>query len=298
MGRHSCCYKQKLRKGLWSPEEDEKLLNYITKHGHGCWSSVPKLAGLQRCGKSCRLRWINYLRPDLKRGPFSQQEENLIIELHAVLGNRWSQIAAQLPGRTDNEIKNLWNSCIKKKLRQKGIDPNTHKPLSEPLQQQVSPSSTTTASSSSPPSNIPRNNNNNNNNFFDHNTNSTAAAAAAAAPNNFSWGLVNESTVGSIKSDDPEDIKWSEYLHSPFLLGGGISNTNNQNSSSSSHLQPILYSNIVKPESHFSNTTTATGSNPTWHHQNDHHQLQAASSEIMYTNKDLQRLAVAFGQTL
>ncbi|KAK7284468.1 hypothetical protein RJT34_19214 [Clitoria ternatea] len=131
MGRHSCCYKQKLRKGLWSPEEDEKLLNYITKHGHGCWSSVPKLAGLQRCGKSCRLRWINYLRPDLKRGAFSQQEENSIIELHAVLGNRWSQIAAQLPGRTDNEIKNLWNSCLKKKLRQSGIDPNTHQPLTE-----------------------------------------------------------------------------------------------------------------------------------------------------------------------
>lgn len=112
MGRHSCCYKQKLRKGLWSPEEDEKLLRHITKYGHGCWSSVPKQAGkfiplfpsnkyktlinlffnlfpgLQRCGKSCRLRWINYLRPDLKRGTFSQEEENLIIELHAVLGNR------------------------------------------------------------------------------------------------------------------------------------------------------------------------------------------------------------------
>ncbi|XP_010556667.1 PREDICTED: transcription repressor MYB6 [Tarenaya hassleriana] len=131
MGRHSCCYKQKLRKGLWSPEEDEKLLRYITKYGHGCWSSVPKQAGLQRCGKSCRLRWINYLRPDLKRGAFSQEEENLIIELHAVLGNRWSQIAAQLPGRTDNEIKNLWNSCLKKKLRLRGIDPVTHKPLTE-----------------------------------------------------------------------------------------------------------------------------------------------------------------------
>ncbi|KAI4301609.1 hypothetical protein L6164_034870 [Bauhinia variegata] len=131
MGRHSCCYKQKLRKGLWSPEEDEKLLRHITKYGHGCWSSVPKQAGLQRCGKSCRLRWINYLRPDLKRGTFSQEEENIIIELHAVLGNRWSQIAAQLPGRTDNEIKNLWNSCLKKKLRQRGIDPVTHKPLSE-----------------------------------------------------------------------------------------------------------------------------------------------------------------------
>lgn len=131
MGRHSCCYKQKLRKGLWSPEEDENLLNHINHHGHGCWSSVPKQAGLQRCGKSCRLRWINYLRPDLKRGAFSQDEENLIIELHAVLGNRWSQIAAQLPGRTDNEIKNLWNSSLKKKLRLRGIDPVTHKLLAE-----------------------------------------------------------------------------------------------------------------------------------------------------------------------
>lgn len=131
MGRHSCCYKQKLRKGLWSPEEDEKLFNHITRFGVGCWSAVPKQAGLQRCGKSCRLRWINYLRPDLKRGAFSQQEEDLIVSLHEVLGNRWSQIAAQLPGRTDNEIKNLWNSCLKKKLRQQGIDPSTHKPLSE-----------------------------------------------------------------------------------------------------------------------------------------------------------------------
>ncbi|MQM12813.1 hypothetical protein Taro_045733 [Colocasia esculenta] len=86
--------------------------------------------GLERCGKSCRLRWINYLRPDLKRGAFSPEEENIIVELHAVLGNRWSQIAAHLPGRTDNEIKNLWNSCIKKKLKQRGIDPSTHKPLS------------------------------------------------------------------------------------------------------------------------------------------------------------------------
>ncbi|KAK6924802.1 SANT/Myb domain [Dillenia turbinata] len=129
MGRHSCCLKQKLRKGLWSPEEDEKLFNYITRFGVGCWSSVPRLAGLQRCGKSCRLRWINYLRPDLKRGMFSQQEEDLIISLHEVLGNRWAQIAAQLPGRTDNEIKNFWNSCLKKKLMKQGIDPNTHKPL-------------------------------------------------------------------------------------------------------------------------------------------------------------------------
>ncbi|KAK9117258.1 hypothetical protein Sjap_016205 [Stephania japonica] len=136
MGRHSCCLKQKLRKGLWSPEEDEKLYNHITRYGVGCWSSVPKQAGLLRCGKSCRLRWINYLRPDLKRGTFSQHEEDLIISLHELLGNRWAQIAARLPGRTDNEIKNFWNSCLKKKLRQQGIDPTTHKPLASEIQSQ------------------------------------------------------------------------------------------------------------------------------------------------------------------
>ncbi|XP_073015805.1 transcription factor MYB53-like [Primulina eburnea] len=126
MGRHSCSVKQKLRKGLWSPEEDEKLHTFITRFGVGCWSSVPKLAGLQRCGKSCRLRWINYLRPDLKRGMFSQEEEDLIITLQKALGNRWAQIATQLRGRTDNEIKNFWNSCLKKKLIKQGIDPSTH----------------------------------------------------------------------------------------------------------------------------------------------------------------------------
>ena len=78
----------KLRKGLWSPEEDDKLMNYMLNNGQGCWSDVARNAGLQRCGKSCRLRWINYLRPDLKRGAFSPQEEELIIHLHSILGNR------------------------------------------------------------------------------------------------------------------------------------------------------------------------------------------------------------------
>ncbi|CAN0891876.1 Transcription factor MYB46 [Linum grandiflorum] len=116
----------KMRKGLWSPEEDEKLMNYMMSNGQGCWSDVAKNAGLQRCGKSCRLRWINYLRPDLKRGAFSPQEEDLIVHLHSLLGNRWSQIAARMPGRTDNEIKNFWNSTIKK--RQKSMSSSSTSP--------------------------------------------------------------------------------------------------------------------------------------------------------------------------
>ncbi|XP_073024250.1 uncharacterized protein [Primulina eburnea] len=127
---HQCCNKQRVKRGLWSPEEDEKLVMHIAKHGHACWSSIPKLAGLQRCGKSCRLRWINYLRPDLKRGSFTELEETTIIDVHRILGNRWAQIAKHLPGRTDNEVKNFWNSCIKKKLIARGFDPNTHNLLS------------------------------------------------------------------------------------------------------------------------------------------------------------------------
>ncbi|XP_044480110.1 transcription factor MYB106-like [Mangifera indica] len=133
MGRSPCCDKVGLKKGPWTPEEDQKLLAYIEEHGHGSWRALPAKAGLQRCGKSCRLRWTNYLRPDIKRGKFSLQEEQTIIQLHALLGNRWSAIATHLPKRTDNEIKNYWNTHLKKRLTKMGIDPVTHKPKNDAL---------------------------------------------------------------------------------------------------------------------------------------------------------------------
>ncbi|KAJ1405809.1 SANT/Myb domain [Sesbania bispinosa] len=133
MGRSPCCEKVGLKKGPWTPEEDQKLMAYIEEYGHGSWRALPAKAGLQRCGKSCRLRWTNYLRPDIKRGKFSLQEEQTIIQLHALLGNRWSAIAAQLPKRTDNEIKNYWNTHLKKRLTRMGIDPTTHKPKTNAL---------------------------------------------------------------------------------------------------------------------------------------------------------------------
>ncbi|KAL9227596.1 hypothetical protein vseg_003269 [Gypsophila vaccaria] len=116
MVRAPCCEKMGLKKGPWTPEEDQILINYIRLHGHNNWRALPKQAGLLRCGKSCRLRWTNYLRPDIKRGNFTQEEEETIIKLHELLGNRWSAIAARLPGRTDNEIKNVWHTHLKKKL--------------------------------------------------------------------------------------------------------------------------------------------------------------------------------------
>ncbi|KAK6118020.1 hypothetical protein DH2020_048235 [Rehmannia glutinosa] len=139
MGRQPCCDKVGLKKGPWSADEDQKLVNFILTNGQCCWRAVPKLAGLLRCGKSCRLRWTNYLRPDLKRGLLSEYEEKMVIDLHAQLGNRWAKIASHLPGRTDNEIKNHWNTHIKKKLNKMGIDPLTHKPLPPPTADQPPP---------------------------------------------------------------------------------------------------------------------------------------------------------------
>ncbi|XP_075637624.1 transcription factor MYB60 [Castanea sativa] len=126
MGRPPCCDKVGIKKGPWTPEEDIILVSYIQEHGPGNWRSVPTNTGLLRCSKSCRLRWTNYLRPGIKRGNFTPHEEGMIIHLQALLGNKWAAIASYLPQRTDNDIKNYWNTHLKKKLKkfQSALDPH------------------------------------------------------------------------------------------------------------------------------------------------------------------------------
>ncbi|XVF42672.1 hypothetical protein PTKIN_Ptkin01aG0383500 [Pterospermum kingtungense] len=139
MGRPPCCDKVGIKKGPWTPEEDIILVSYIQEHGPGNWRSVPTNTGLLRCSKSCRLRWTNYLRPGIKRGNFTPHEEGMIIHLQALLGNKWAAIASYLPQRTDNDIKNYWNTHLKKKLKkfQSALDPHM-------AHQDPSPTTTTT----------------------------------------------------------------------------------------------------------------------------------------------------------
>ncbi|XP_010487946.1 PREDICTED: transcription factor MYB34-like [Camelina sativa] len=148
MGRMTWFDANGMKKGEWTAEEDRTLVAYIKVHGLGNWGILAKKAGLPRCGRSCRLRWLNYLRPGIKRSKFTPQEENEIIKYHALIGNRWAVIAKQLPNRTDHDFKNHWNSCLKKRLAKERIDPMTHEPTVLTVE--------ATSSSTTPPSSTPR----------------------------------------------------------------------------------------------------------------------------------------------
>ncbi|CAN6807029.1 unnamed protein product [Brassica oleracea] len=127
--------KSHVRRGLWKPEEDMILRNCVESHGEGNWADISRRSGLKRGGKSCRLRWKNYLRPNIKRGGMSPQEQDLIIRMHKLLGNRWSLIAGRLPGRTDNEVKNYWNTHLNKKSnsRKQNATESVEAPTDKPV---------------------------------------------------------------------------------------------------------------------------------------------------------------------
>ncbi|KAG6478512.1 MYB-like transcription factor EOBII [Zingiber officinale] len=113
---------EELRRGPWTVDEDLLLVNYVAQHGQGRWNALALSAGLKRTGKSCRFRWLNYLRPNVRRGNITPEEQLIIVELHSQWGNRWSKIARFLPGRTDNEIKNYWRTRVKKHVKQLRCD--------------------------------------------------------------------------------------------------------------------------------------------------------------------------------
>ncbi|XP_052171512.1 transcription factor DUO1-like [Diospyros lotus] len=117
--------EQAIKKGPWTAEEDEVLLNFVNKYGPRDWSSIRSMGLLPRTGKSCRLRWVNKLRPNLKVGcKFSVEEERVVIDLQGRFGNKWATIASYLPGRTDNDVKNFWST------RQKRLARILHSPAS------------------------------------------------------------------------------------------------------------------------------------------------------------------------
>ncbi|XP_026441350.1 transcription factor MYB113-like [Papaver somniferum] len=126
-----------LRKGPWAEDEDLLLRKCIEKHGAGKWGQVPLRAGLNRCRKSCRLRWLNHLQPDLKRGEFEADEVDLIARMHKLLGNRWSLIAGRVPGRTANDIKNFFNTHLKKKCFSKHGQKNKQKKRRRPSRRNI-----------------------------------------------------------------------------------------------------------------------------------------------------------------
>ncbi|XXG61173.1 hypothetical protein AAC387_Pa04g2891 [Persea americana] len=109
--------RRQYKKRLWTKEEDQILMEYLSAHGRGRWNDIAKATGLKRSGRSCRTRWMNYLCPNVKHGEFSEEEEELIIRLHNLLGNRWSLIAGRVPGRTDNQVKNHWKAHLCKKFK-------------------------------------------------------------------------------------------------------------------------------------------------------------------------------------
>ncbi|KAH0663335.1 hypothetical protein KY290_029254 [Solanum tuberosum] len=147
--------QEEMRKGPWTEQEDVQLVFYVKMFGDRRWDFLAKVSGLKRSGKSCRLRWVNYLNPALKRGKMTPQEEHLVLQLHSKYGNRWSKIAGKLPGRTDNEIKNYWRTHMRKQAQDE--KKNTNKASISPSSSNFSNCSSSSANSPAEDSSTERN---------------------------------------------------------------------------------------------------------------------------------------------
>ncbi|KAK6137864.1 hypothetical protein DH2020_028392 [Rehmannia glutinosa] len=189
--------KEEMRKGPWTEEEDVQLALYVNLFGDRRWDFIAKVSGLKRTGKSCRLRWVNYLHPGLKRGKMTPHEERLVLQLHSKWGNRWSRIARKLPGRTDNEIKNYWRTHMRKKAQEK-----------KKAKSQSSSSSSSSNSSSSSMSDSPRPEFNPAKETKERSFYDTGGVDLLAAPGEIKTGLEIEENTNIVYSMD--DI-WKEF---------------------------------------------------------------------------------------
>ncbi|KAK7261309.1 hypothetical protein RIF29_27618 [Crotalaria pallida] len=273
MGRAPCCDKANVKRGPWSPGEDSKLKEHIEKHGTGGnWITLPQKAGLNRCGKSCRLRWLNYLRPNIKHGEFSDEEDRIICTLYTNIGSRWSIIASQLPGRTDNDIKNHWNTKLKKKLM--GLlpfEPHHHHHRKSPNQtsslhqnlpfiSNYTPASTISFTSLAPPFHVPSSNYNCTTNTislpFYQNQESLLVSSSTSSgitpmqqcyPHNNNLHLfgsgsevsVCSSSDGSYSHVNQEELGFQNYISNNS--GFGECNNNNNNTFMLSHRSTNSY---------------------------------------------------------
>ncbi|KAK9139134.1 hypothetical protein Scep_008815 [Stephania cephalantha] len=220
-----------LRRGPWTVEEDLALINYIANHGEGRWNSLARCAGLRRTGKSCRLRWLNYLRPDVRRGNITLEEQLLILELHSRWGNRWSKIAQHLPGRTDNEIKNYWRTRVQKHAKQLQCDVNS-KQFKDAMKYLWMPRLLERIRASSMNQNnndsgaIAHANNNNNNNNNNHNMNNYSSSLGVQNNYHSAFTTPDNSSTTATSSDS---LSAQDYYNTFHAHDDNNNNNNNNN---------------------------------------------------------------------